>query len=442
VPWDKFRHREEPPLNVWKEIKPTLKPAIQELVKSSTLMNKSAEDARKDARLWASRSEGDDDVYAPDLDSEFAWQGSYQPEPAVVQTLLGNVLRRQTTDQRSITKDCSVLGKLLRTIDANPPREDDDGMLVPGLPVSGPLGEQTVGLRLTQKDIAGIKTRQREAHKRRMEELEGGDLTATGDRPIHTQVLNGFGEDPVCFPRPEDHRLPAESSVTLEMGSSVSYTALGHEVADLFTLNRLQRIAHLMIMEALDAHQGYEGGNNRDQHFQYVGGEGGTGKSRVIDAVRRVLEERKEPGAIMVTATSGSAAAGISGTTIHSALGIRPSGIDNDAVEKGDVLTASAYQDAQKTWRWQRVKVFVVDEVSMLGGALLHSIDNTLRHLRASALPFGGIPVVLFTGDFFQFGPVLQKSILLPCDARVEKLSAAALNHQNAHELWLKLHTW
>jgi hypothetical protein len=116
-------------------------------------MNKSAEDARKDARLWASRSEGDDDVYAPDLDSEFAWQGSYQPEPAVVQTLLGNVLRRQTTDQRSITKDCSVLGKLLRTIDANPPREDDDGMLVPGLPVSGPLGEQTVGLRLTQKDV-------------------------------------------------------------------------------------------------------------------------------------------------------------------------------------------------------------------------------------------------------------------------------------------------
>ncbi|EFY93971.1 AAA ATPase and PIF1-like helicase domain protein [Metarhizium robertsii] len=105
--------------------------------------------------------------------------------------------------------------------------------------------------------------------------------------------------------------------------------ALGREVADLFTLNRLQRPAHLM-----------EDGNDGDQYLEYVSGEGGTGKSRVIDAVRRVLEEKNKPGVIMVTATSGSAAAEISGTTIHSTLGIVPTGTDGNAVEKGDSLEA------------------------------------------------------------------------------------------------------
>lgn len=271
-----------------------------------------------------------------------------------------------------------------------------------------------------------------------MEELEGGELTVAGERPSHAEVLGGFGQGEVVFPAPEDHQLLGESSITLELGPSSSYMALGRKVADFFTLNRLQRTAHLMIMEALDAHRGYESVNDGYQHLQYVGGEGGTGKSRVIDAERRVLQGKNEPGAIIVTATSASAAAGISGTTIHSALGVVPSGTDGDAVEKVNSITAGAYQDAQKAWRWQRVKVLVVDEVSTLGGALLHQMDEKLRHLRASNLPFGDIPVVLFSGDFFQFGPVLQKSILFPSDARAGKLSAAALNHQHAHELWLR----
>lgn len=148
----------------------------------------------------------------------------------------------------------------------------------------------------------------------------------------------------VVFPAPDDSRLLAESSIALELSPSSSYMALGQKAADPFTPNRLQRTAHLMILEALDAHQGYEGENDGAQHLQYVGGEGGTGKSRVIDTVRRALGEKNEPGAITVTATSGSAAAGISSTTIHSALGIAPTKADGDAVEKGDSLIACTSQ--------------------------------------------------------------------------------------------------
>ena len=47
------------------------------------------------------------------------------------------------------------------------------------------------------------------------------------------------------------------------------------------------------------------------------------------------------------------------------------------------------------------------------------------------------MPVVLFTGDFYQFGPVLQRSILLP--ARIRRARAGGEQaHQQGHELWLQ----
>src|SRR5205814_8670459 len=60
------------PLDSWRAIVPTLRPIIAELVRSCALMHKSAEDARKDAQLWASRSEGDDDIDTFDEDLERA----------------------------------------------------------------------------------------------------------------------------------------------------------------------------------------------------------------------------------------------------------------------------------------------------------------------------------------------------------------------------------
>jgi ATP-dependent DNA helicase PIF1 len=73
--------------------------------------------------------------------------------------------------------------------------------------------------------------------------------------------------------------------------------------------------------------------------------------------------------------------------------------------------------------RWRRRTVLVVDEVSMLGLATLYDIDQRLRVLRGfPEKPFGGLPVVVFTGDFLQFGPVLQKSLL--CD--FQRIAAAA----------------
>ncbi|KAM4062418.1 PIF1-like helicase [Hirsutella rhossiliensis] len=60
---------------------------------------------------------------------------------------------------------------------------------------------------------------------------------------------------------------------------------------------------------------------NVRQLCQFVGGEGGTGKSRVIEALVELFASKDQSNRLMITATSGTAAARINGITIHSACG-------------------------------------------------------------------------------------------------------------------------
>src|SRR5437762_12455305 len=62
--------------------------------------------------------------------------------------------------------------------------------------------------------------------------------------------------------------------------------------------------------------------------------------------------------------------------------------------------------------------MFVVDEVSMLAGADLLEMDKNLKEFRGCDDDFGGVPVILFAGDFRQFPPVRSASILLAGPSR------------------------
>ena len=55
---------------------------------------------------------------------------------------------------------------------------------------------------------------------------------------------------------------------------------------------------------------------------------------------------------------------------------------------------------------WQEKYLLVVDEVSMFGGRTLYAVNEQLCRLRGCEEDFGGIPIVLFCGDFRQFRPV------------------------------------
>ncbi|CAI6092566.1 unnamed protein product [Clonostachys chloroleuca] len=79
----------------------------------------------------------------------------------------------------------------------------------------------------------------------------------------------------------------------------------------------------------------------------------------------------------------------------------------------------------------------------MLGARTLYMVNEQLR---GSTEDFGGIPIVLFCGDFHQFRPVQERLMLLPSAAvtweqgssfRVEQRH----QHDKAHTLWKKFTT-
>ena len=57
----------------------------------------------------------------------------------------------------------------------------------------------------------------------------------------------------------------------------------------------------------------------------------------------------------------------------------------------------------KKAELWVSRSMLIIDEISMISGAVLNEIDIKCRNLGDRQRPFGGIPVIVFSGDFCQF---------------------------------------
>ena len=55
--------------------------------------------------------------------------------------------------------------------------------------------------------------------------------------------------------------------------------------------------------------------------------------------------------------------------------------------------------------------MLILDEISMISLSTLQEIESQLRAVHDSEVAFGGLKVVLFCGDFFQFPPVLGRAL-------------------------------
>lgn len=132
----------------------------------------------------------------------------------------------------------------------------------------------------------------------------------------------------------------------------------------------------------------------------FITGPGGTGKTKLIEFL---VQHLKSIGQVFqVCALTGCAAIllpGCNARTIHSWSGIR--------LAKGPkhqiVTNVLKNKNIRSTWR--KVKVLIVDEVSMMSKKIFELLEEVARSTRLSSIPFGGIQVV-FTGDFYQLPPV------------------------------------
>jgi len=128
-----------------------------------------------------------------------------------------------------------------------------------------------------------------------------------------------------------------------------------------------------------------------------ITGQAGTGKSHLIKKMVSHCERIRRTCA--VTAMTGAAACLINGKTIHSwgSLGVG----DKAAPFLADKILKSY----PKKIKWQRTKVLIIDEVSMMNSIFFELIEEVARLVRGNDNPFGGMQVVLL-GDFYQLPPV------------------------------------
>lgn len=133
----------------------------------------------------------------------------------------------------------------------------------------------------------------------------------------------------------------------------------------------------------------------------FLTGSAGTGKTHILNDFILYLKSRKIIPTIV--APTGIAASHLNGQTIHSffSLGIRDS-IDENFISN---LLDKKYLQT----RFKKLKVLIIDEISMVSPNIFSSIDKILRAFKQSDEPFAGIQVIL-SGDFFQLPPISRNT--------------------------------
>jgi len=129
----------------------------------------------------------------------------------------------------------------------------------------------------------------------------------------------------------------------------------------------------------------------------FLTGSAGTGKTYLLNEYIQYLQKHNINPAIV--APTGIAASHIGGMTIHSFFGI---GIQENISE---YMIDSLMQKKYIYKRLERLKVIIIDEVSMVSPELFDSIDRILKAFKFSDEPFGGVQLIL-SGDFFQLPPI------------------------------------
>ena len=135
---------------------------------------------------------------------------------------------------------------------------------------------------------------------------------------------------------------------------------------------------------------------DRDQLRMYLGGMGGTGKSRVIKALSAFFTARNEAHRFIIVAPTGSAAALLGGSTYHSMFGINDRSDRSGGRRLGNIKA-----------KLEGAEYIFFDEVSMLSARDMYRINVQLAKIFEIAhMPFGGLNMT-FCGDFAQLPPAV-----------------------------------
>ncbi len=130
-----------------------------------------------------------------------------------------------------------------------------------------------------------------------------------------------------------------------------------------------------------------------------ITGPAGTGKTYLLNKIINILEEKKIN--FGKTSTTGVSALLFNGQTIHSFLG---TGIFDNKNQLNLIKSNFNFKNSKR--KLKKLKVIVIDEISMISSNYLELIDSLLKEITGKyELDFGGIKI-LASGDFLQLPPV------------------------------------
>ena len=177
---------------------------------------------------------------------------------------------------------------------------------------------------------------------------------------------------------------------------------------------RQQELFNVLAKHAMESKLTHENNVSKpDPYYIFLSGGAGVGKSYFIKVITEYLRKilkypgqngEKEPS-VVVTASTGKAAANIDGTTVHSAFSLPHQGA-------GSICNRSLSNEKLHILRhkYRYLQVLLLDEVSMIGETTFNDLDIRLQKIMNNDKPFGGISVILI-GDLMQLPPVKQKCI-------------------------------
>lgn len=196
--------------------------------------------------------------------------------------------------------------------------------------------------------------------------------------------------------------------------------------------------------KAYDKAVSHLSGANPTPLFMFISGEGGTGKSFIIDLVREFTRLRYGKqlglyGAVAVMGPTGCAANLVEGQTWQASYGV---GKGSDLNGKNNMTLQSAKKVGEK---FRGTKLIIIDEISMINlenladmshrhqQGLLSLTDDTEEKKYIMSKPFGGIHV-LFTGDFHQLRPIFGPGFYTDKVLTGKALAGQALWRNNLNE--------
>ena len=139
-------------------------------------------------------------------------------------------------------------------------------------------------------------------------------------------------------------------------------------------------------------------GNPPPQLLMFIPGEGGVGKSKVIQTMTQIFQRRGLDDWWVKGAYTGIAASLIDGKTLHVLAGIPIRGKQS----------AQTLKKIHEFWRTKRY--LIIDEVSMLSRSFFAKLSQIISRAMETKDDevFGGLNMIL-VGDFHQFPPVVAR---------------------------------